>query len=76
VAAHGRSGLHAWIPVREEAFAIRRLLEAGFAVQAGERFRLRTPPAVRVTTALVEPADVDPLAEALAEASSGRSLVT
>jgi hypothetical protein len=37
---------------------------------------LRTPPAVRVTTALLEPADIDPLADALAEASSGRSLVS
>jgi DNA-binding transcriptional MocR family regulator len=76
VRAHGRSGLHAWIPVREEAFAVRHLVDAGYAVLAGERFRLRTPPAVRVTTALLEPAEVEPLADALAEAATGRSLIS
>jgi DNA-binding transcriptional MocR family regulator len=75
VRAHGRSGLHAWIPVREEGFAVRHLLDAGYAVLAGERFRLRTPPAVRVTTAQLLPADVEPLADALVEASTGQSLI-
>lgn len=76
VSAHGRSGLHAWIPVREEAFAFRRLLDSGYAVAAGERFRLRTPPAIRVTTARLSLEDVEPLAGALAEAATGRSLIT
>jgi DNA-binding transcriptional MocR family regulator len=76
VRAHGRSGLHAWIPVREEGFAVRQLLDAGYAVLAGERFRLRTPPAVRVTTAQLLPAEAEPLADALAEAASGRSLIS
>ena len=76
VAAHGRSGLHAWIPVREEAFALARLADAGYAVLAGERFRLRTPPAVRVTTAGLRPGEVEPLADALADAATGRSLIS
>jgi DNA-binding transcriptional MocR family regulator len=75
VRAHGRSGLHVWVPVREEVFAVRRLLDAGYAVVAGERFRLRTPPAVRVTTALLPPAEAEPLAGALAEVATGRSLI-
>jgi DNA-binding transcriptional MocR family regulator len=75
VRAHGRSGLHAWIGVREETFAVRHLLEHGYAVLAGERFRLRTPPAVRVTTAGLRPDEVDPLADALADAATGRSLI-
>ena len=58
------------------AFAVRRLLDAGYAVLAGERFRLRTPPAVRVTTAQLLPAEVEPLADALAEAATGRSLIS
>jgi DNA-binding transcriptional MocR family regulator len=76
VRAHGRSGLHVWVPVREEAFAVRRMLEAGYAVLAGERFRLRTPPAVRLTTALLPPGEVDLVADALAEAATGRSLIS
>ena len=75
VRAHARSGLHAWIPVREEAFAVRHLLDAGYAVLPGERFRLRTPPAVRVTTAQMLPAEVEPLADALVEAAAGQSLI-
>jgi DNA-binding transcriptional MocR family regulator len=75
VRPHGRSGLHVWVPVREEAFAVAHLRDAGYAVQAGERFRLRTPPAVRIATALLEPDDVEPLADAIAEAATGRSLI-
>ena len=62
--------------MREEVFAVRHLLDAGYAVLAGERFRLRTPPAVRVTTAQLLPAEVEPLADALAEAAAGRSLIS
>jgi DNA-binding transcriptional MocR family regulator len=76
IPAHGRSGMHAWVPVREEAFAVRRMLDAGYAVLPGERFRLRTPPAVRVTTALLPAAEVEPVAAALAEAATGRSLIS
>jgi DNA-binding transcriptional MocR family regulator len=75
VAAHGSSGLHVWVPVREEMFAVAHLLEAGYAVQAGERFRLRRPPAVRVTTARLEPDEAPSLADALAEAASGRTQI-
>jgi DNA-binding transcriptional MocR family regulator len=76
IPAHGRSGMHVWVPVREEAFAVRRMLDAGYAVLPGERFRLRTPPAVRVTTALLPTAEVEPVAAALAEAATGRSLIS
>ena len=51
IRAHGRSGMNVWIPVREEARVVRDLAEAGWAVQAGERFRIRSAPAVRVTIA-------------------------
>jgi DNA-binding transcriptional MocR family regulator len=76
VPAHCRSGLHAWIPVREEGFAVAHLLDAGYAVLAGERFRLRTPPAVRVTTARLPVTQAEQLASALAEAAMGRSLIS
>jgi DNA-binding transcriptional MocR family regulator len=75
VPAHGRSGMNVWVTVREEAYAVRRLLDAGYAVQAGERFRLRTPPAVRVTTARLPVDEADAVAHALADAATGRSLI-
>jgi DNA-binding transcriptional MocR family regulator len=76
ISGHGRSGLHTWIPVREEQFAVRHLLDAGFAVLGGERFRLRTPPAIRVTTAQLQPAGAERLAATVAEAATGRTLIT
>jgi hypothetical protein len=57
-------------------FAVQQLRDAGYAVQAGERFRLRTPPAVRVTTALLPDNEVEELADAIAEAAAGRSLIS
>ncbi len=66
IAVTGRSGMNVWIPVPEEVTAVRHLLEAGFAVSAGERFRLGVPPAIRVTTATIQPAEAAALAAALA----------
>jgi DNA-binding transcriptional MocR family regulator len=55
ITAHGRSGLNVWIPVREETTTVQALAGHGWAVAAGERFRLQSPPAIRVTTAALMP---------------------
>jgi DNA-binding transcriptional MocR family regulator len=68
VVAHGRSGLNVWVPVAEEVAVVQRLLESGWAVSAGERFRLTTPPAIRITTATLEPSEADRLAADVAHA--------
>jgi DNA-binding transcriptional MocR family regulator len=57
VEAHGRSGFNVWIPVREETATVQALAERGWAVAAGERFRLQSPPAIRVTTSALLPAE-------------------
>ena len=51
IAAHGRSGLNVWIPVAEENVVVQALMQRGWAVQAGERYRLKSGPAIRVTIA-------------------------
>jgi DNA-binding transcriptional MocR family regulator len=66
IAAHGRSGMNVWVPVPDEAAVVGSLAEAGFAVRAGERYRLRAAPAVRVTTARLLPRDAERVADALA----------
>jgi DNA-binding transcriptional MocR family regulator len=66
VTAHGRSGLNVWVPVPEEAAAVAALAEVGFAVRAGERYRLRSGPAIRVTVSGLAPRDAERLAAALA----------
>jgi DNA-binding transcriptional MocR family regulator len=68
VPAYGRSGLNVWVPVREEARTLRALLEAGWLVMPGERFRIATPPGVRVTIATLKGDEAGELAELLAAA--------
>jgi DNA-binding transcriptional MocR family regulator len=50
IAVETRSGFNVWIPVREETAAVQHLAARGWAVAAGERFRIRSGPAIRVTT--------------------------
>jgi DNA-binding transcriptional MocR family regulator len=67
IAATGRSGLQVWIPVRDERLAWHGLQERGWAVAVGERYRIETPPAIRVTTAALEGDDARRFADDLAE---------
>lgn len=66
IAAHGRSGLNVWVPVPEEQSAVTGLASAGWAVRAGERYRLRTPPGIRITTAALRPEEARRIAAELA----------
>jgi DNA-binding transcriptional MocR family regulator len=62
VAAHGASGLNIWIPVHDEAAAVSGLLQRGWAVAPGARFRLESPPGIRVTVSPLGLGDVPALA--------------
>lgn len=66
IRAHGRTGLNVWVPVVEEGRLVQGLRERGFAVSSGERFRLDSPPGVRICVARLEPSDARRLADALA----------
>jgi DNA-binding transcriptional MocR family regulator len=68
IEARGRSGLNVWIPVADEDSAAGRLLTAGWAVAPGRRYRISTPPALRVTVSNLSPGDVAGLAECVVEA--------
>lgn len=50
VPAVGRSGLAVWVPVTDEPAVTGALLERGWAVAPGERFRIASPPAIRIGT--------------------------
>ena len=67
IAAHGASGLNVWIPLAEEAAVVQALFQRGWAVNAGERYRIAAPPAIRVTIAALTPRDAARFAEDLAE---------
>lgn len=67
LAGHGASGLNVWIPVPEEVPVVQGLLARGWAVQAGEPYRIDTPPAIRVTVSTLQPSEAGRLADDLAE---------
>jgi DNA-binding transcriptional MocR family regulator len=71
VVARGRSGLNCWIPVDDEAASVGSLLRAGWLVAPGSRFRLGSPPAIRVTTAALPIDRAAALAEAIDAAFGG-----
>ncbi len=73
--AHGASGLNVWVPVAEEVPVVQSMAARGWAIQAGEPFRIESDPAVRVTVAALEPDQATLLAEDLAEVL-GRRLGT
>jgi DNA-binding transcriptional MocR family regulator len=64
-----RSGFNIWVPVHDEGHALRALADRGWAVAAGERFRMNTPPAIRITTSTLDSADAGLLADAVVEAA-------
>jgi DNA-binding transcriptional MocR family regulator len=66
ITAHGRSGLNVWVPVPEESAAVTALAAAGWAVRAGERYRLRARPAIRITITTLLPAEAREVAAAVA----------
>jgi DNA-binding transcriptional MocR family regulator len=68
VTSHGQSGLNVWVPVPDETVAITRLLAAGWAAAPGTRFRIGTQPGLRITISTLDAAEIDALADAVAEA--------
>lgn len=62
IGAYGRSGLNVWVPVSEEGSVVTNLAAAGWAVRGGERYRLKSPPAVRISIAALQPAEANDLA--------------
>ncbi|MFF2996626.1 aminotransferase class I/II-fold pyridoxal phosphate-dependent enzyme [Streptomyces sp. NPDC057950] len=75
VLAHGRSGINVWIPVLDETATVTRLLQSGWAVAPGARFRLRCAPGVRVTISPLSLQDLPGLADAITEAVRPQHIV-
>jgi len=62
VAARGKSGLAVWIPVADETGTTSALLDRGWAVAPGERFRIASPPGIRIGIATLTAAEIEQLA--------------
>jgi DNA-binding transcriptional MocR family regulator len=68
VTARASSGFNLWIPVRDEVNVVQALARRGWAVAAGERFRIRSGPGIRVTISTLMPAEAARFAADLASA--------
>lgn len=68
VRAHGRSGMNVWVPVPDETGVFAELLQSGWAVAPGARFRLASGPGIRLTMSPLTPDAVEGLADAVAAA--------
>ncbi|MGW1495276.1 aminotransferase class I/II-fold pyridoxal phosphate-dependent enzyme [Streptomyces sp. NPDC002402] len=69
IEAHGRSGMNVWLPVPDETGAVTRLLRAGWAVAPGARFRMSSPPGVRLTVSGLAMDEIGQVADAVAAAA-------
>jgi DNA-binding transcriptional MocR family regulator len=72
VPAAGRSGLAVWVPVADEPAVIGGLLERGWAVAPGERFRIASPPGVRIGTGTLTSEEASRLAADIADGLARR----
>lgn len=70
IEAHGRSGMNVWVPVPDETGAVTRLLRAGWAVAPGARFRMSSPPGVRLTVSGLAMDEIGQVADAVAAAAT------
>jgi DNA-binding transcriptional MocR family regulator len=66
VPATGRSGIAVWVPVADEPATVGALLERGWAVAPGERFRIVSRPGIRIGTGTLTSEEATRLAADLA----------
>jgi DNA-binding transcriptional MocR family regulator len=76
IGAFGRSGLNCWIPVREEVRTVAALAAAGWGVRSSEGYRIKSPPAIRVTISRLLPKEAKTFAAALASILSDKRVTT
>ncbi|GAC1598395.1 MAG: aminotransferase class I/II-fold pyridoxal phosphate-dependent enzyme [Acidimicrobiales bacterium] len=75
LSAHGVSGLNVWVPVADEGATVAGMLDRGWAVAPGSRFRVASRPGVRITIATLDATDAQMVATDLASCmgASGRT---
>jgi DNA-binding transcriptional MocR family regulator len=67
ITATGRSGMAIWVPVADELGTTSALLDRGWAVAPGERFRIGSAPGIRIGIATLSGDEARRLAADLAE---------
>ena len=70
LASSGSSGFNVWVPVPDETAVVAGMQQRGFAIRAGDRYRLNSPPGVRVTVAAATDLQLGNAASALVDVLS------
>lgn len=70
--ASGRSGFNVWVPVPDETAAVMALLDHGWAVAPGTRYRQAATRGIRITTSELQPEEGEQVADVLADALRSR----
>lgn len=70
------SGLTAWVPVPDEHAVVAGMLERGYAVSPGERFRIESPSGVRIAFASLTESEAPAVAAAFGQILHQRSVRT
>jgi DNA-binding transcriptional MocR family regulator len=65
IGSPSRSGFNVWVPVAQEASAVAALQAAGWAAAAGEPFRMRSRPGIRITASTIRQAEAVAIARDL-----------
>jgi len=73
IEARGRSGLNVWVPVAEEAAVANAMAAKGWAIRAGESYRIKSAPGIRVTISTLPSEDASKFAADLAESIRPRT---
>jgi DNA-binding transcriptional MocR family regulator len=73
IAATGRSGFTCWVRVADEDAVASALAGAGWAVAPGQRFRIASPPGVRICYAMLEESEAASFADDFARALHHRA---
>jgi DNA-binding transcriptional MocR family regulator len=72
----GTSGLTTWVPVSDEQAVVSGLLQRGWAVSPGDRFRIASPAGIRIAISTLDVDESPPLADALADCILQRPIRT
>lgn len=65
IPAYGATGLNVWVPVPDETAATSTLLQAGWAVAPGNRFRQHSAPGIRITMTAADDTQLDKIASVI-----------
>lgn len=66
ISSLSQSGFNIWIEVPQEGAVCQSMLSRGWAIEPGERFRLGSPPAIRITISSLTTEQIKDLAQDLA----------